>query len=82
MIHKLRWLTRRSRKEAELLDELLFHVKQEAAEAEAAGLAADHAKWAARRELGNIALLMEDTRAAWGRAPAEDSNSSTRSPVA
>ena len=26
----------------------------------------EQAKWAARRELGNVALLMEDTRAAWG----------------
>ena len=71
MNHKLRWLTRRSRKEAELRDELQFHLEQEAAEAEAAGLAADRAKWAARRDLGNIALLMEDTRAAWGWASLE-----------
>ena len=71
MNHKLRWLTRRSRKEAELRDELQFHLEQEAAEALAAGLPSDHAKWAARRELGNIALLMEDTRAAWGWASLE-----------
>jgi hypothetical protein len=71
MNHKLRWLTRRSRKEAELRDELQFHLEQEGAEAEAAGLAADRAKWAARRDLGNIALLMEDTRAAWGWASLE-----------
>src|ERR1035438_3125999 len=71
MNHRPSWLTRRSRKEADLRDELLFHVKQEAADAEAAGLAADQAKWAARRDLGNIALLMEDTRAAWGWAPWE-----------
>jgi hypothetical protein len=52
-------------------DELQFHLEQEAAEALAAGLAADAAKWASRRELGNIALLMEDTRAAWGWASLE-----------
>ena len=71
MNHQPRWLTRRSRKEAELRDELQFHLEQEAAEALAAGLPSDHAKWAARRELGNIALLMEDTRAAWGWASLE-----------
>jgi macrolide transport system ATP-binding/permease protein len=71
IFRQVRWLTRRSRKEAELRDELLFHVEQEAAEAEAAGLAADQAKWAARRDLGNIALLMEYTRAAWGWASVE-----------
>jgi predicted permease len=71
ILHKLRWLTRRSRREADLRDELQFHLEQEAAEALAAGLAADPAKWAARRELGNIALLMEDTRAAWGWASVE-----------
>ena len=71
MNRQLRWLSRRSRKEADLRDELQFHLEQEAAEAEAAGLPADHAKWAARRELGNIALLMEDTRAAWGWASLE-----------
>ena len=73
ILHKLRWLTRRSRREADLRDELQFHLEQEAAEALAAGLAADPAKWAARRELGNIALLMEDTRAAWGWASVERS---------
>ena len=34
--------------------------------AEHDGLAEDEARWAARRELGNLALVEEDTRAAWG----------------
>src|ERR1035441_181221 len=55
-------MTRRSQKEADLRDELQFHLEQEAAEALAAGVAGDQAKWAARRELGNIALLMEEER--------------------
>ena len=71
ILNKLRWITRRSSKEAELRDELEFHLQQEAAESAAAGLPVDQAKWAARRELGNIALLMEDTRAQWGWASLE-----------
>ena len=64
ILRKLGWMTQRSRKEAELLDELQFHLQEEAAQA--AGISAEQAKWAARRELGNVTLLMEDTRATWG----------------
>jgi predicted permease len=71
ILHKLRCIGRRRSKEAELRDELEFHLQQEAGEAAAAGLAPDQAQWAARRELGNIALLMEDTRAQWGWASLE-----------
>src|ERR1035438_4969791 len=66
IFRKLGWLAQRSRKEAELRDELQFHLQEEAEQAEAAGLMTEQAKFAARRELGNITLLMEDTRAAWG----------------
>jgi predicted permease len=63
---KLRWMTERRRKEAELRDELQFHLDEEAAQHQAEGLARQEAKWAARRELGNVALVQENTRAAWG----------------
>ena len=63
---KLRWLTQRDRKEAELREELQFHLEEEAEERQALGLAEDQARWAARRELGNFALVQEDTRATWG----------------
>jgi macrolide transport system ATP-binding/permease protein len=63
---KLRWLTQRDRKEAELREELQFHLEEEAQQRHAQGLAEDEARWAARRELGNLALLQEDTRATWG----------------
>ena len=66
IFRKLRWLAQRSRKEAELLEELEFHLAEEAEAAEAAGLTTEGAKDAARRELGNFALVLEDTRAAWG----------------
>ena len=70
-LRKLRWLTQRDRKEAELRDELQFHLEEEAEERRALGLAEDQARWAARRELGNLALVQEDTRATWGWAMLE-----------
>ena len=62
---KLGWLMRRPDKEAELQEELQFHLDEEAGERQAQGLAAEEARRAARRELGNVALVQEDTRAAW-----------------
>jgi macrolide transport system ATP-binding/permease protein len=63
---RLRWLTQRSRKEAELREELEFHLEEEAEQHQAEGLAEEQARWAARRGLGNLTLLQEDTRAMWG----------------
>jgi len=63
---KLRWLTRRTEKDAELRDELQFHLEEEAQQRQETGLAGAEATWAARRDLGNVALIEEDTRAAWG----------------
>ncbi len=54
---KLRWLFARRRRDAELADELAFHLEEEAEE---------RGYDAARRELGNIGLIKEDTRAIWG----------------
>jgi predicted permease len=65
-LRKVLWLTRRSAREAELREELQFHLEEEAEERERDGLANDEARWAARRELGNLPLIAEDTRAAWG----------------
>jgi macrolide transport system ATP-binding/permease protein len=63
---KLRWLTQRDAREAELREELLFHLDEEADECKRDGLPEDEAQWAARRELGNLAIVQESTRAAWG----------------
>jgi macrolide transport system ATP-binding/permease protein len=63
---KLDWLFQRRRKEAEIREELDFHLSEEAGLHEEAGLAHDAAKAAARRELGNLGLVQEDTRSAWG----------------
>src|SRR6266567_6215904 len=63
---KLNWLAQRRRKEAELREELQFHLDEEAEQHQAEGFAEDQARWAARRGLGNLGLLKENTRAAWG----------------
>lgn len=63
---KLHWLTRRAAKEAELREELEFHMEEEAEERTSEGLPKEEALWAARRELGNLAIVQESTRAAWG----------------
>jgi predicted permease len=65
-LHKLGWLLRRRGKEAELQEELRFHLEEEAELLRAEGLADEEARWAARRELGNVTLAGENTRAAWG----------------
>ncbi len=62
---KLRWLMRRPEREAELREEIQFHLEEEAGENESRGLTGDAAMRAARRELGNRALVEEDTRATW-----------------
>src|SRR5262245_50749179 len=62
---KLAWWLRRKQKERDLREELEFHLGQEAAEREAGGLSRDEARAAARRDLGNVILLTEDTRAVW-----------------
>jgi predicted permease len=63
---KLRWLTRRDTKEAELREELQFHLQEEAEGRKAEGLPEEEALWAARRELGNLAGVRERTRDVWG----------------
>jgi macrolide transport system ATP-binding/permease protein len=62
---RLRWLTQSNRKDAELREELQFHLDEEAEQHHAEGLAEEQSRWLARRELGNLTLLQEDTRAVW-----------------
>ena len=63
---KLRWLRERRDKEAELREELRFHLTEEAEQRRTDGLSEDEARRAARRELGNLTLVEENTRAMWG----------------
>jgi macrolide transport system ATP-binding/permease protein len=62
---KLSWWMQRHRREAELREELEFHLDEEAAARQADGLASDRARLAARRDLGNVTLLREETRTLW-----------------
>ena len=64
-LRKLIWLIERRRKDAELREELEFHLDEEAEELTGAGLPHDQARWAAHRDLGNVALLHENVRAVW-----------------
>jgi macrolide transport system ATP-binding/permease protein len=62
---KLGWLGQWRSKEKQLAAELQFHLDQEIEERQAAGMSAQDARDAARRELGNLTLVQEDTRATW-----------------
>jgi predicted permease len=65
IIRKAQWWLQRRRKEAQLREELQFHLAAEAEEREGRGVPATEAARAARRDLGNQALLTEDARALW-----------------
>ena len=65
-LRKLAWLATRRRKEIELREELEFHLAAETDERQASGLSEEQARSAARRDLGNVTVVEEDTRAAWG----------------
>ena len=66
VLRKLRWLAERRRKEAELREELEFHLDEEREERQAEGLSDDQARAAAHRNFGSVALVTEDTTATWG----------------
>src|SRR5688572_13953313 len=65
-LRKLSWIAHRRRREAELREELEFHLAEETEERETIGLSEDDARFAARRDLGSVALISEDTSASWG----------------
>ncbi|HYZ84381.1 MAG TPA: ABC transporter permease, partial [Bryobacteraceae bacterium] len=65
-LRKLRWSVRRREKDAELREELEFHLSEETKECKAAGLSESQARSAAQRDLGNVTLIAENTRAKWG----------------
>ena len=71
IVVRLRSLWNWNRKESELDEEIRFHLSEEADEHAAAGLSADEARLAAKRDFGNTTLIREATRDAWGWAFAE-----------
>lgn len=62
---KIHRLIQRRKKDAEIREELEFHLQEETEERREAGLPQEQAQQAARRELGNRTLVEEDTRAVW-----------------
>ena len=65
LFRKLGWLVQRRSKEEQLAAELQFHLEEETEGYRAAGMSAPEAREAARRELGNLGLVQEDTRSTW-----------------
>jgi predicted permease len=72
LLRRLTWWLRGSRKEAELGEELQFHLSEEAAERQAGGMRPDEARSAAHRDLGNEARVREDVRAVWTWRPLDE----------
>ena len=68
---RLRSLWTWRRREAELDEEIRFHLSEEAEERAAEGLSPDEARAAARRDFGNPTVIREVTRETWGWAGAE-----------
>jgi len=64
-LRSVNWLLRRRRRDADLDDELQFHLDEDAEERMADGLQMEEARRAARRDLGNLTIVREDARAAW-----------------
>jgi len=75
---KLSWLVRRTTKEADLQEELQFHLEEEAESQIDRGRSPADARLAARRDLGNLARVQEETRAAWSWTPIEHLMQDTR----
>ncbi len=65
---RVRTLLNQKRREAELDEELRFHLETEAEERREDGATAAEARRAARVDFGNAAVVAEDIRATWGRA--------------
>lgn len=63
---RLRHLFRRDRAEAEMAEEMRFHLEQRAADLSGDGLPAEEARYAAQRKFGNVGSLQERARETWG----------------
>ena len=66
MIRRLVWWFERDQKEAELQEELQFHLDEEIDDQRSAGRSGHEARRAARLELGNPVALREQVRSEWG----------------
>lgn len=64
-LRRLRWSLRREDREAELAEEIRFHLEESARQRAAEGVSAGEAASIARRRLGNSTLIGESSRDAW-----------------
>ncbi|MCY3662103.1 MAG: ABC transporter permease [bacterium] len=71
LYNRLRSIWSRRRKDADLDEEIRFHLAAEAEERIDAGLTPEQAHAEAQRDFGNVTLTRELTREAWGWAPVE-----------
>ena len=62
LARRLRYLFRRDRAEAEMAEEMRFHLEQRAADFVADGLEPDDARYAAQRKFGNVGSIQESAR--------------------
>jgi putative ABC transport system permease protein len=69
---RLKALMRRKELDRDLDDEVAFHLTMREEKNRAAGNHADEARYAARRQFGNVAVLKETAREIWTFAPLED----------
>ncbi len=65
LLRRLMWWLQRGEKEDQLREELQFHLAEEADAHRASGLTGDQATWAARRDVGNVTRVVEETRTLW-----------------
>ena len=64
-LRRMKWLADPQGRDAELQDELQFHLDEEIDERRASGLTEEQARMAAHRDLGNVTLVRETTRTLW-----------------
>ena len=80
---RVRFYLHRERFERELAEEMRFHVDMKAEAHEAAGMTAEDARWAARRQFGNASQLRDETgdvmAVGWFDAALQDARYAIRS---
>src|SRR6201994_1611304 len=65
LIRRLRYWMKSAKRSEALREEMEFHLAEKAAELEADGLTAEHARAEARRRFGNVGLKQEESREIW-----------------
>ena len=78
ILRRFLWWLRGPTKEAQLREELQFHLEQEARERREAGLPDHEARSAAHRDLGNEVRVREDVRTVWTWRPLEEVSQDVR----